>query len=117
MILMLQPTLGRTEAEQAAAGWHGDRILLAENVQGKGRMLKWLTKWDSPTDANEFHDSMTVVFKALFPKGRWAEGKGQSILEFNGPRETIRLENKDETTIEIEGLFNMMEINRNESTE
>jgi hypothetical protein len=110
MILMLQPTLGRVKSELAAAGWNGDRILFGENEEGTGRTFKWVTKWDSAGDADEFVDSMIVVFKTLFPDGEWIGRKGAKIRRFKGCQEKVEILRSDDSTVQMEGKFNILSV-------
>jgi len=47
-------------ARKAAAGWGGDRYLLAENDEG-GKVLYWRSLWDSSGDADEFRKACEQV--------------------------------------------------------
>ncbi|MBI2349576.1 MAG: hypothetical protein HYV05_13095 [Deltaproteobacteria bacterium] len=50
---LLSRALSEGEARQAAAGWAGDTLLAFR--PGRALLLGWITAWDSPEEAGEFH--------------------------------------------------------------
>jgi hypothetical protein len=61
--------LPESQADAAAAGWGGDRIVLAEGPNGAWAVAL-LTRWDSPTDADEFQGSAFDAARALQLAGK-----------------------------------------------
>ncbi|KPL09378.1 hypothetical protein AMJ85_06740 [candidate division BRC1 bacterium SM23_51] len=55
------------EAETAAAGWDGDRLVSGGQLDG-AYAIAWLSVWDSPRDAREFADALARFFKAQRPE-------------------------------------------------
>ncbi|MBA3454205.1 MAG: hypothetical protein H0T42_14010 [Deltaproteobacteria bacterium] len=52
---------------EAAAGWGGDRYAVMRGADGA--LTGYLaTTWDSPKDAQEFHDAYVATLKARFPE-------------------------------------------------
>ena len=55
---LLREGLGdKTRAVEAATGWGGDRFAVYEKAGG-GRLLVWVTDWDSEADAREFRTAL-----------------------------------------------------------
>ena len=54
--IALRQFIGKA-ANQAAAGWGGDRYLLYENKKTDETLLAQFTTWDTPSDAKEFFDA------------------------------------------------------------
>ncbi len=54
-------------AADAAAGWAGDRIVIAAQAEATSYVLVWKTNWDSERDAREFQEALIKTFKARFP--------------------------------------------------
>jgi hypothetical protein len=61
--------LPESQADAAAAGWGGDRIVLAEGPNGAWAVAL-LTRWDSPPDADEFQGSAFDAARALQLAGK-----------------------------------------------
>jgi len=59
---------------KAAAGWGGDRAILAE--RGKTRLGVWVTTWDAPEDAAEF---AAAAAKTLPPDKAATDSAGRAI--------------------------------------
>ena len=53
-LFLFQQLGDQNAAIRGAAGWGGDRYALVDTPQGRG--LVWLSVWDTPVDAAEFHD-------------------------------------------------------------
>ena len=51
---------------EAAAGWGGDRYAVMRGADGK-LVGYFATTWDSPKDAQQFHDAYVASLKARFP--------------------------------------------------
>ncbi len=84
---LLSVSLDRARARRAAAGWNGDRLLLMRWDDGR-HGLKWITRWDTPADADQFEAALgdalnrhpgqlvfarpapdTVILEGEFPAG------------------------------------------------
>jgi hypothetical protein len=52
-------------ASRAAAGWDGDRFVLAR-LPGGGEALVWALAWDSAIDAAEFVDALETVLPGRY---------------------------------------------------
>ncbi|MEA2602441.1 MAG: hypothetical protein QOF89_3433 [Acidobacteriota bacterium] len=55
---------------EAATGWGGDRFAVYEKTGG-GRLLVWVTEWDSEADAREFRTALEAL-----GHGWWVEAAG-----------------------------------------
>ncbi|GEM_PF-1688995 len=73
-------------AEDAAAGWGGDRWVLYG--KGKQRALVWVSTWDSDRDADE---AWSAVQKWANGANRTARRKGRSLVALSGwpPKRTL----------------------------
>jgi hypothetical protein len=62
-ILFRQDLKSREQADAAAAGWGGDRFAVYEKggEKGGGRLIVWLTEWDTEADAGEFRSALQAV--------------------------------------------------------
>lgn len=58
-LLFRQDLKSREQADAAAAGWGGDRFAVYE--KGGGRLIVWLTEWDTEADAGEFRSALQEV--------------------------------------------------------
>jgi hypothetical protein len=58
--LLRQGPGDRDRAVAAAAGWGGDRFAVYEKADG-GRLLVWVTDWDSAADAREFRTALAAL--------------------------------------------------------
>ncbi len=58
-ILFRQDLKSRERADAAAAGWGGDRFAVYE--KGGGRLVVWITEWDTEADAGEFGSALQGV--------------------------------------------------------
>src|SRR3982750_850348 len=58
-ILFRQDLESREQADAAAAGWGGDRFAVYE--KGGGRLIVWLTEWDTEADAGELRSALQAV--------------------------------------------------------
>ena len=86
--------LDPTQAQNAAAGWGGDRFTVWVNDQTHLSALVLLTRWDSPQDARQFSDAFSAYGKA-----RWGDASGQQASlhwESGGQVNDFRL-NGDQT--------------------
>jgi hypothetical protein len=78
-------------AEQAAAGWGGDRVGLYVGPDGAWAVV-WLTRWDTPADAREFATgarqvAATLANAAVFVPGQpGVGGQGGTILVGSTPQ-------------------------------
>ena len=55
---------GREMADQAAAGWNGDRYRLLDGPSGES--LVWVSRWDTPNDAAEFAEAARRAFRVRY---------------------------------------------------
>ena len=67
----LEEYLDEIQAEDAAAGWGGDRYSLLSGPEGN-RVLVSITNWDTPQDASEFSDAYQV-FVGIKTQGQGAK--------------------------------------------
>ncbi|HEY4575765.1 MAG TPA: hypothetical protein VIJ26_17430 [Thermoanaerobaculia bacterium] len=58
-ILFRQDLESREQADAAAAGWGGDRFAVYE--KGGGRLIVWLTEWDTEADAGELRSALQSI--------------------------------------------------------
>lgn len=61
--MMLSEHLPAGQAEAAAAGWDGDRLVFGGSLEGEYAMA-WLSVWDTRGDAVEFAEALARYFKA-----------------------------------------------------
>jgi hypothetical protein len=107
--MALEATLDADRAAQAAAGWNGDRLLVTEDAAGHRRTLHWVTRWDSPRDAEEFASALADALAKRFGKAglAWAKvGSGQAAdarrAEFgDGNRFQLRRPAPDAVTLDV----------------
>ncbi len=64
----------REAADEAAAGWDGDRYRLLEGPSGES--LVWISRWDTPADAAQFADAARRAFRARYERD---EGRSVSV--------------------------------------
>ncbi len=76
-ILFRQDLKSREQADTAAAGWGGDRFAVYE--KDGGRLIVWLTEWDSEADAGEFRSALQAV-----PEWRVEASGPTRVLAFHG---------------------------------
>ncbi len=60
--ILLDAFLSERDADRAAAGWGGDRLVLLAGPDGQ-RLLVTLVRWDSEKDAKEFFDAYVQMLK------------------------------------------------------
>jgi hypothetical protein len=89
--VLLDTAVPAARAAAAAAGWGGDRVLLAEGEKGAEAVF-FESVWDTPGDASEFFATWSAVLRARFPAAapesprpdRW-------VLVSGGQRHTLTL--------------------------
>jgi hypothetical protein len=64
--LLLGELVGPVAARAAAEGWGGDRMLIAEDDAGARHVLRWVAKWETPRDADEFAAALREGLKKRF---------------------------------------------------
>jgi hypothetical protein len=64
-VFLLEHTRDLPLAARAAAGWDGDRFVLAR-LPGGGEVLVWAVVWDSALDAAEFVDALEAVLPGRY---------------------------------------------------
>ena len=62
--VLLRRNLPEDEADQAAAGWAGDRLLAFQKEQKL--VLGWITAWDSREDAVQFYRSYRQALESQY---------------------------------------------------
>jgi hypothetical protein len=77
-------------ANNAAAGWGGDRALLFEKT-GSAPLFVWKTIWDKPSDAGEFFDAYKALKEHL--------GEEESTVSISKTDGEIRWKANGYTTI------------------
>ena len=94
LLLTLLGDEGKARAEDAAAGWGGDRFAAFEFPDGAVTLL-WLAVWDTPADAREFFnaysDGLSLHHNALAPAAdaerfTWQAPCGQGVLVLSKER-------------------------------
>jgi hypothetical protein len=65
---------------QAAAGWGGDRLYLYRSPSQQERALLWLTRWDSPAEADEAERAALQVRRLASPGSQLVLRRGRSML-------------------------------------
>ncbi len=106
-------SLGRTDAEfdlynyaaEPSAGWGNDRLFPYRRADGAGADAEggyvWVTEWDTPADAREFHEAHRAILRAhdaerradgirVIPDGPFADAfrivrTGTRVVVVNGP--------------------------------
>ena len=68
----------REEADQAAAGWDGDRFRLLDGPSGE--VFVWATVWDTDRDALEFETGMRRALTERYGGDPGAEGREVEVL-------------------------------------
>jgi tetratricopeptide (TPR) repeat protein len=68
--LTLSEYFGRASAGPAAEGWGGDRYILLERRGGVDLIFAWRIAWDTPAEAAEFWESLTI---AMFHRQEYRE--------------------------------------------
>ena len=87
-LFLYQHLKDRDAAIRAAAGWDGDRYVLAKTPGGRG--LAWVSVWDTPLDAAEFVSALDDVMFARFKvKATPVTANGTSIRRFTTPTRVI----------------------------
>jgi len=104
--VLLEAGVGHARAEQAAAGWAGDRILIADNLKAKWRTLRWVTRWETARDADEFAAALEEALKAHYA-GRltWQGKHAMRTAELDEDDLMIRRSTPDR--VELQGKFGL----------
>jgi len=68
--------LNRTRAADAAAGWGTDRLVPVADEEGT-RSYVWATRWDSPTEADEFASAMETYLSSRAVRSDRSEQSGE----------------------------------------
>jgi hypothetical protein len=92
MRLLFRSRLPEPQADAAAAGWGGDRLIAYDGAQANALPLVIdLSVWDTETDANE----AAAAFRALFAKITGAPANAGEIARFVDPNgEVWRVEQR-----------------------
>jgi len=75
----------RDTADEAAAGWDGDRYRLLDGPSGES--LVWISRWDTPADAAEFADAARRAFR-----NRYESDEGRSVSVRRLGERMVRIE-------------------------
>jgi len=87
--IMMRLHLGEEQANQAAAGWGGDQVLLLEDGQGKSGVLI-STVWDSSAEADEFFQASNEWMAKRHPEAvKTEEGPDKSFYRKNGELDAV----------------------------
>jgi hypothetical protein len=95
--VVLEERLDRSRAEEAAAGWGGDRYAVYWNEAAGQDFLVLEAVWDSEDEAREFVEAYRDYATARYGRGPVRESPGQALwagtdvlwLEWNGTRTRI----------------------------
>lgn len=82
-------------AEEAAAGWRGDRYLSF----GNGEALVWKTLWASAEDASEFYAAQQAVWEKRYHPAK--PDTAESSYKADGPR-ALRMVRTDSTVMMVD---------------
>lgn len=85
--VMLEGEGEKTEAQEAAEGWDGDRYEFWAN--GEQEVIAWETAWDSDRDAREFAAALRGYDESRFG-GAFADSNGTLTLSADGRVALIR---------------------------
>ncbi|MGH7664834.1 MAG: hypothetical protein ACRENI_11135 [Gemmatimonadaceae bacterium] len=64
-LLLYEHLRDQPASVRGAAGWDGDRYMVVETDAGD--VLVWVSVWDSPVDAAEFHDLLNQLVLERYP--------------------------------------------------
>ncbi|HZS48137.1 MAG TPA: hypothetical protein VFC63_23920 [Blastocatellia bacterium] len=92
--LLLEQFIDKTKAQNAAAGWGGDRYAAFENNKTGEILLTQMTMWDTENDAREFFEAYCERTQIRYqnPKQtestpdtrRWHTSQGDVIIQLRG---------------------------------
>ena len=111
--LYLEERLPASQAEEAAAGWGGDRYAVYVN-NGTGQdLLVLAVAWDSEADANEFVEAFRAYARARYGGEPAREGTGQALwigedtlwFEWKGSRTLILRGPSEEILVRVRRLI------------
>jgi hypothetical protein len=74
-------------ATRVAAGWDGDRYAVLRAGGGDG--IVWLTVWDTPVDAAEFADAMSLLVAKRYPDAFSRRAEGGAKRYYTREREIV----------------------------
>ena len=83
-------------AARAAAGWAGDRYVLASLGDGRDA-LAWALAWDTPVDAGEFMDALDFALPIRYPGIKRIAGSADH-RQFEGGGRTVEV-----TAVTVDG--------------
>ncbi|WP_459864400.1 hypothetical protein [Endothiovibrio diazotrophicus] len=96
-IRTLLAPLAPEQRAAAAAGWGGDRLLLVGR-KGRGDLLVWDTRWDSPADAEEFRQGYLA-----WAKERLGVAAGERVAPFDFVAPGLLLHAAGDRVLIVEG--------------
>jgi Zn-dependent peptidase ImmA (M78 family) len=81
VLAFLSTVFDNPKAQKGSSGWDNDKVAIYERNNGKEKIIVFLTKWDSPQDAQEFFD----LYKEWLDKNKFKlDGrKEQDLIYFN----------------------------------
>jgi hypothetical protein len=94
-------TCGHDDAEQAAAGWGGDRFWAWD--QGGHVITATATTWDSDDDARRFRDAYEATLASRFPDAHAATADGAALRLERADGRVVSLERRGRDVDVIEG--------------
>jgi hypothetical protein len=86
--LFLSIVGGAKNADDAAAGWGGDRIVAYRAPSGEGYQIVWLTDWDTEADAIEFAQAAKPAVEKIH--GFLSEPRGKQVVLLVGIDPALR---------------------------
>lgn len=89
----------KLKAADAAAGWGGDLVVIAEEGEGRYFVI-WKSNWDTDADAQQFGDAISSAYSArfqikepnLFARRAALPGGKSCKIERSGARVTVAME-------------------------
>lgn len=89
---VLDRTLTRGRAAEAAAGWGNDSFVVFRASDRADATYVWVLRWDDRANAAEFHEAVTAHFDARgdrLDRRRWTVAGVQVAVERPGPRTVV----------------------------
>lgn len=71
-------------AEEAGAGWEGDRVVGLINHNTKKPVYVWLSLWETEKDAEEFEKAMTMLYQKHFSKPNTEKNYPKEVVASKG---------------------------------
>lgn len=87
--LLLEPHLGWSDSEAAAAGWGGDVYTILEDANGR-RIVGMVTVWDTESDAAEMYNAFVGSIETQFKDGAVRTVGMPSMTRWNTPTYAVQ---------------------------